>query len=330
MPLDLRQLRYAHAIAVHRSFNRAAAALGIAQPTLSRSVKQLEDQLGAPLFTRSAQGVDPTDFGRLFLREAESVVAQFADFERHVLQAKGPESGDVALGVGPYVAEALVPGLLRRFGAGHPSIRVRVQMDGADALARSLKARSIDLAVGEAGFLEADDALEVIARLRPMKGYVLVRARHPLLSRSDVTLADVLDFPFVQIARMPPRGLEPMLRVRRREPSGDREQPFPSVEAPTVRMALGLVTDSDATMLAALSMVQTELGRGLVRPLLHDPWMRSDWAIAKLRGRRIAPAGSAMVTELQRAHEQALAADRAIRRVWDRRLGEPRQNENTA
>ena len=148
MALDLRLIRHAHSVAAHRSFNRAAAALGIAQPTLSRSIKQLEQQLGLPLFTRSAQGVEPTDFGLMFLKEANSVVAQVADLEQQVSLAKGLKTGNVAVGFGPYAAEALAPGCIRRYVGAHPTIGVRVQIDVPDALGRALRARTVDLAGG--------------------------------------------------------------------------------------------------------------------------------------------------------------------------------------
>ena len=140
MALDLRLIRYAHSVAAHRSFNRAAATLGIAQPTLSRSIKQLEQQLGLPLFTRSAQGVKPTDFGLMFLKEANSVVAQVADLEQQVSLAKGLKTGNVAVGLGPYAAEALAPGCIRRYVGAHPTIGVRVRR--CDRSSRSRAARS--------------------------------------------------------------------------------------------------------------------------------------------------------------------------------------------
>ncbi len=326
MVLDLRLIRHAHAVASNRSFNRAAAALGIAQPTLSRSIKQLEQQLGLPLFTRSPQGVEPTDFGLMFLKEAESVVGQVADLERQVSLARGLKSGEVTLGVGPYVAEAVVPHCLRRYGAAYPAIGVRIQMDAPDALARGLRARTIDLAVGEASVLEEDDALEVIARLPPMRAYVLVRARHPLMSRADVTLADVLDYPLIQVSRMPPRGLTPLLQSRRRNASAASVSPFPSVECPTVPMALSAALDSDATVMASLSMARAQLERGLLQPLLHEPWMCSNWAIVRLRRRSLGPAAIAMVAELERAHREALATDLPLCRAWDRRIARRRRD----
>lgn len=329
MALDLRLIKYAHSVAANRSFNRAAAALGIAQPTLSRSIKQLEQHLGLPLFTRSAQGVEPTDFGLMFLEEAESIVGQVADLEQQVSLAKGLKSGEVALGVGSYVAEAVVPGCLRRYCTSHPAIGVRIQMDAPEALARALRARTVDVAVAEASVLEDDEALEIIARLPAMRGYVLVRARHPLLSRADITLADVLDCPLVQISRMPPRALTPLLRSRRQKTVAAGVRPFPSIECPTVPMALNAVLDSDATVMAALSMAQAQLERGVLQPLLHEPWMRTNWAIAKLRRRSLGPAAIAMVAALERAHEEVLAHDLALCRVWDRRIAKRRRDTST-
>jgi DNA-binding transcriptional LysR family regulator len=174
--------------------------------------------------------------------------------------------------------------------------------------------------VAEASMLEDDDALEVLARLPAMRGYVLVRASHPLLSRADVTLADVLDYPFIQLARMPPRGLTPLLQRRRWKAPSEGLIPFPSIECPTVPLALSAVLDSDATVIAALSMACAELERGLLSPLLHEPWMCSNWAIVKLRRRSLGPAATAMVAELQGAHEEALARDLALCRLWDRRI----------
>ena len=328
MAIDLRLIRYAHSVAANRSFNRAATALGIAQPTLSRSIKQLELQLGLPLFVRSAQGAEPTDFGLMFLKEAELVVAQVADLEQQVSLVKGLKSGTVALGVGPYVAEVVVPICIARFAAAHPAVGVRIQLDAPDALGRALRARSVDLVVAEASMLEEDEALEVIARLTPMRGYVLVRAGHPLLSRANVTLADVLDYPLVQIARMPPRALTPLLQSRRKT-SANAGTAFPAIECPTVPLALNAVLNSDATVMAALSMAQGELERGLLRPLLHEPWMSSNWAIMKLRRRSLAPAAKAMVADLERAHGEALARDLALCRAWDRRMrSKPGDSEN--
>ena len=74
MALDLHQLRQALALLEHGSFVRAAAALHISQPALSRSIQALERNFGNELFLRSASGVVPTDVGRLYLERARDLL----------------------------------------------------------------------------------------------------------------------------------------------------------------------------------------------------------------------------------------------------------------
>ena len=100
MSIDLRLLRHAQALAEHGSFSRAAEALDIAQPSLSRGIKELETRVGLPLFIRSRSGHEPTDFGRVFLQHAAEVLSQVGDLEREVALAKGLGTGEVAVGLG--------------------------------------------------------------------------------------------------------------------------------------------------------------------------------------------------------------------------------------
>lgn len=320
MQIDIRLIRQAQSLATHGSISRAAMALGIAQPTLSRSIKELEHRVGLALFTRHPHGVEPTDFGQMFLLQAGLVAAQVADLEREVALAKGLQTGEVSLGAGPYPAEALLPTCLRRFGAAHPSVRVRIQVDATEALARSLRTRAVDLIVGEASVMEGDDAFEMIARLAPLRGYVFVRTGHPLTRKANVSLADVLEYPFVQIARLPPRVLKPFLdRRQSTRRSGAVPPPFPAIECPTVPLAISAVTDSDAVTMVSLGMARAEMERGRVVPILHEPWMQSDWAIMRLRTRSLGPAAATFVAQLQQAHEQALAEDAMLQQRWQPR-----------
>ena len=169
MQIDVRSVRYAQALARHGSISKASAALGIAQPTLSRCLKDLEIRIGLPLFTRHRHGVQPTDFGHVFLDQAARVVAQIADLEREVALARGLNSGEVTLGVGPYVADSLMPACIRKFSAEHPGVRLRIQMDAPDVLGRALRARTIDIAVAEGSVLEQDSGLDSL-RLSSMGG----------------------------------------------------------------------------------------------------------------------------------------------------------------
>jgi DNA-binding transcriptional LysR family regulator len=317
MQIDLRQLRQAQALASHGSFTRAAAALNIAQPTLSRSITELEGRLGLALFTRHRSGVEPTDFGLVFLQQAALVVAQAADLEREVAFAKGLQAGDVSVGFGPFAGEALAPASLQHFASSHPQVRLRIQIAPPDVLVRNLRGRTADLIVAEASVIETDHALEVIDRLAPLPGYLVARSGHPLASMAELSIADALEYPFVQITRLPPRMLKPLLARRRTGKSGVAPLlPFPAIECPTVPLAVRAVASTNAVTIVSLGMIRRELEQGRIVPVLQEPWMRSDWGIMRLRMRTLGPAATSFVSELQRAHADVMREHDVLASLW--------------
>jgi len=316
--IDLRLLRHAQALAEHGSFSRAAEALNIAQPSLSRGIQALEARVGLPLFNRSRSGHEPTDFGRVFLQHAAEVLAEVGDLEREVALAKGLGAGELAVGLGPYVAEVLGPTCAARFAAAHPGVRLRTMMNDPAVLARLLRARTVDLVVAEASVVEGNDDFEIAAKLAPLAGYVVVRAGHPLAGKIPLEFADVLDYPFAQVVMLPPRVLKPILAARRPPSVGAETSaaPFPAIECPTLHFAARIVANSSAFTFATLGMVQAELERGQIVPLLQAPWMRAEWNIARLRKRTMSPAMIAFVEEVQRAHAGVLREEALLRERW--------------
>jgi DNA-binding transcriptional LysR family regulator len=318
VPFDLRLLRQAQALAEHGSFTLAAEALNIAQPSLSRGIKELEARVGLPLFNRSRSGHEPTDFGRVFLQHAAELLAGAGDLEREVALVKGLQTGEVAVGLGPYAAEVLAPASAARFASTYPAVRLRIMMDDPAVLARFLRTRNVELVVAEATIVESDDDFEIIERLAPLAAYVVVRAGHPLAGKVRVSVTDVLDYPFAQVVMLPPRVLKPILAARR-SAGGLRATPappFPAIECPTLLMATKIISSSNAFTLATLGMVRAELERGEVVPVLHEPWMRTEWSIMRLRKRTMSPAMMAFVEELKRTHSDVLRQEAQLRMRW--------------
>lgn len=320
MKIKLHLLRQAQALTAHGSFSRAAGALNLSQPALSQGIRELEEQVGLQLFVRSRSGPELTDFGRVFMQHAEELVSGAADLEREVALAKGLATGELSVGAGPYVMETLAPICVPAFAAAHPGVRLRILMDSPSVLARFVRTRALDLGVAEASVLENDDNLEVVAKLAPLPGCIVVRAGHPLTTRAPINLANVLEYPFAQVVMLPPRVLKPILASRRLAAprSGTPPVPFPAIECPTLRLATNIVASSNAFTFATLGMVRAELERGQVVPLLHEPWMRSEWAIVRLRRRTMSPAMTAFVEELVRAHRQVLGEEEQLRECWYR------------
>ena len=318
MSIDLRLLRYAQALAEHRSFSRAAAALDIAQPSLSRGIQELEARVRLPLFVRSRSGHEPTDFGRVFLQRAAEVLALVGDLEREVALARGLGTGELAVAMGPYPAEILGPACATHLLAAHPGIRLRMRMIDPATVAHLLRARTVDLGVAEASVLDGADDVEVVAHLAPQAGYAVVRAGHPLAGKTDIGVADLLRYPFAQVAMLTPRQLRPFLAAARETSArgATAATPFPAINCPTPSFAAKIVARSNAVTFTTLGTVRAELELGQVVPVYQEPWLRAEWNVARLRRRTTSPAMLAFVEELQRAHADVLGEEAALRARW--------------
>ncbi|MFE1768743.1 LysR family transcriptional regulator [Streptomyces angustmyceticus] len=122
MDLDLRKLRYFVAVAEHRQFGRAAQALFIAQPVLSRQIRAFEQELGCRLFTRTTRSVELTPAGRQLYDEAQRITTVVDTALRRVHEAdRGEQRLVIAFSPGLHVSDAI-----RAFTASHPEVAIDV------------------------------------------------------------------------------------------------------------------------------------------------------------------------------------------------------------
>jgi DNA-binding transcriptional LysR family regulator len=145
--MELRQLRQFVAVAEHLHFGRAAAALAMAQPPLSRAIRLLEEELGATLFVRNRRRVALADAGRALLPEARSLIAGAARVAEVVRGAARGEHGHLALAFVSIVDYTFLPDLLRRFTARYPGVRVDLREATTDVQQAELRAGRIDAGI---------------------------------------------------------------------------------------------------------------------------------------------------------------------------------------
>ena len=124
MALELQQLRQVVALAEHRSFVRASAALHISQPALSRSIQNLERRFGSSLFLRSAVGVVPTDLGRLYIERARDLLRMADELEGEAIGHAAMRTGRVDVGGGPYPTDSFLGPAVARFVEQFPQVSV--------------------------------------------------------------------------------------------------------------------------------------------------------------------------------------------------------------
>jgi DNA-binding transcriptional LysR family regulator len=121
---ELRLIRQAIELGRHGNFARAAEALGLSQPSVTRGIAALERSLGVPLFDRTRKGVIPTAFGRVLLERGEAVLRSEANLRREIELLAGLEEGSLAIGAGPYPAEISVATAVARVASAHPRLRI--------------------------------------------------------------------------------------------------------------------------------------------------------------------------------------------------------------
>lgn len=191
--MELRDLRYFVAVADNLGFSRAAQSLEISQPTLSRQIKALENELGIRLFDRvgrrtllTAAGADLLDRGRALLHESESIKGRASDLA-------GGSRGLLRLGATPHAYESFVARLLARFRRENPQIEITLVEDGAANLVEAVRLGSIHVAVAslpigtglEGRPLFPFGVVAVVPRSHALAGRKLVDvtqlASHPLL-----------------------------------------------------------------------------------------------------------------------------------------------------
>src|SRR5258708_37364875 len=110
--MELRHLRYFVTVAEELHFGRAATRLLIQQPSLSQQIRQLEDELGFPLLYRTKRSVELTDAGKVFLSEAQHILAQVREAKRTAQRAYRVEVGRLGVGYISSSCHALLPRLL--------------------------------------------------------------------------------------------------------------------------------------------------------------------------------------------------------------------------
>jgi DNA-binding transcriptional LysR family regulator len=316
MSFELRQLRHVLALAEHGSFARAAVALRMSQPALSRSVQSFERHVGASLFIRSGSGVVPTDFGRLLIQQARQVTELADDLGQQVQARRTLEAGHLTIGGGPYPVESTLITALARFISEHPRINVRLQVRDWDELLRRLRARELDFFVAEFSTMlqEHDVDIEPMS-VHPL--YFIARNGHPLAGRTDITPADIFAFPSISPNRIPPRLLAPLLDAQRRSPDPIAAQrAFPSLECNAMAAIKRIVAGSDAIMAAMLSSITAELENGQLTILGGESGLSAHYGMVKLKGHPLSYASEAFRDFVIEAERETVLEEQRLRTRW--------------
>lgn len=298
MAITTQRLKHVVALSEYRNFARAASALHITQPALSRSILALEQSLGATLFDRNPKALEPTVFGALVIRRASEILLRVSEMEREVTLLKGHEIGEVVIGAGPIVAASLIGRAIGHMSTAHPRIKVTLRIDRWDALSAKLQAGKYELFVGESEEAFASNAFEVI-ELIPRRVVFFARAGHPLAAKPVVSLADLQAYPLATPSI--PTRIEEMLRMGNADNAwwGNYPQVPPAIECESYSVLKTIVAGCDALSAAPVTVIADELRDGVLAQLqVRSPDIHTHFGIVTLRGRALSPAAEAFISQL--------------------------------
>lgn len=285
---DLKQLRHFVALVEHGNFARAANAVHLSQPALSRSIQALEANLGCLLVNRHPRSVSLTAQGRTLHTHALRVLAAGKSMEQALRQVDNLEAGEIRIGAGPFPAAGLMPRALARLLGDYPKLQVEVLVESWEGLRQRLLAEDIELFVADIRELLTDPLLNV-EPLPVHKVIAVCRPGHPLCDQADVDFSSISAFPLAG-THLP----EAVARGIRQDAGRDHAL---SVLCDNFTLLSTLVEHSDAICMAPRDVVEDALGAGRLvelHSLSAKVRQHSAYGLVSRQGRQLSPAAQAL------------------------------------
>jgi DNA-binding transcriptional LysR family regulator len=188
--METRDLDYVLAVGTHGGIGRAADALGMTQPALTKAIQRVEAQLGVSLFERTALGMRVTPAGAVFLERARRIRLEYEDALKEMRGIQTGELGLLRLGYSPSMPTGLVLGACRQLIRERPVARLRLTMRVARELMDLVETGELDLALAPLP-RQPNPALEM-RELFTDRLAVVADEAHPLQQRRNLTLADLV------------------------------------------------------------------------------------------------------------------------------------------
>ncbi len=191
--VTLRQLRVFSAAARHLNFGKAARELHLTPPAVSMHIRQLESQVGLPLFERQGKAVSLTVTGEYLLVYVRKAMATLKDAEDAVARFRGIEAGRLTIGM-VSTAKYLVPPLLAQFHREYPHVELRLSVGNREQLVSQLKNSEVDLAV------MGRPPRDIATRAEPFAAHplsIITAPSHPLVTNETIPAQALARFEFI-------------------------------------------------------------------------------------------------------------------------------------
>lgn len=241
MAIDLRKLRHIVETARFESVTRASEALFITQSALTRSIAEVEAELGIQIFIRLPRGVRATDMGASFVKRAQQIIGDVENLITDVTDFRELNTGRFRLGITPPAYQRFVSGALGRLAQNNPNLVIEITTGPANALAPGLTAGNFDAIIGHAGLLGRwpDLEINIIANFHHA---IMLRNNHPISQKQPLTERDVLEYPLLL-----PSFVEPLQNgIATLHADNNLPPPSPKYICDNFEVVMSIISKTDA------------------------------------------------------------------------------------
>lgn len=195
MALNLAHLAVVHAVSQEMNVSKAAERLLVSQPAVSKQLRELEREVGTPLFDRLPRGVRPTQAGTILADYARRIFDLAAEAEQRLADLRGLQRGELRIGSSTTIAVYLLPPVFVAFRKAHPGVRLTVEIANTQEIQERLEAGELDVALTEG---QADERDFEVSTFMTDELIAIATPSHPLAkSRKLIPAATLCREPFI-------------------------------------------------------------------------------------------------------------------------------------
>ena len=269
--MDFRQLKYFTVAIELGSLKKAAEQLHISQPAISKSIKDLEDELGSPLLNRGARGVAANALGQSLYNRAKAALADIEQARQEIMERAIAGSGPLTIATTGIPAARLLPQAILEFRKRHPVAALHISEQPVDTVITLVQRGEAVLGICPVGpAFQREGVLQL--PLFEVEPVILCRTDHPLGSAPPARLADLE--PYVWITSS--ADARPSLNLNLAFEAENLPPPGRVIRSDSQLLTRSLLLDSDCLTMSPIQLFQREYDRGLLHQLnIKLQWPKS-------------------------------------------------------
>lgn len=192
--MDLNQLEVFLSVSTTKSFSETGKQLHRSQSSVTRTIKQLEMELGSTLFHRNTHTVELTNSGKVLVPYAKEMLHLQEKIKRNISYLEKTVTGPLKLGASLTIADAVLPGLFEKYQTRYPQVQLQVKIDTSQSVIEALQNREIHF-----GLTEADIVANNISSTPFMEDelVVVVKHDHEIAKKDSITLHELAKLPLI-------------------------------------------------------------------------------------------------------------------------------------